>query len=146
MQGTPVPHPATSRANLSYLPGTLRRAGQHFAVRAHLLVDVVALAVEQAVEQLDGRLAHVVRAVLALQVRLAAHREHDACAAGAGGRSSQSHALAPATTGVQANLGENGAPAQGRHVAAGSMESHGRIRLAWWGAAWPEHQEAEGRP
>ncbi len=47
---------------------------------SHLFIDVLALAIEQAVQQLHGRLADVIRTVLALQVRLAAHREHNACA------------------------------------------------------------------
>ena len=45
----------------------------------HLLVGVLALAVQQGVEQLDRRLLHEVVAVLAHQVRLAAGREHHAC-------------------------------------------------------------------
>lgn len=45
----------------------------------HLFINVFALAVEQAVEQLDRCLADVIRAVLALQVWLTAHREHNAC-------------------------------------------------------------------
>ena len=46
-----------------------------------LLIRYLALAVQQAVEQLHRRVADVVGAVLGLQVRLAAHREHHACRA-----------------------------------------------------------------
>ena len=69
-----------------------------------LLIQVLALAIEQAVQQFDGRLADVVAAVLALQVRLAAHREHDACS---GSSSMRMHVSANAQPGACRQPGAN---------------------------------------